>query len=169
MKNKLNIDLKLMLRTADEFLTISSNKETFITNAVNAAFACEIYLKFLLYSKFKCYPNEHDLRKLYNEAVSQNALDEQAFLKILSDEIADSMSSESLKNDTSNAISMLNTMLDGVKDHNLEDGFILYPHKNISVEWRYIFEEKIPYEGIIDSALYRFAEALKRYVDSTAS
>ena len=153
-----SIDLELMKRTADEFLIISSNNKTFISNAVDAAFACEIYLKLILYCKFNDYKNQHDLRKLYDEAVSQEALDEQAFLKIFANEISD-------RSDTQNAKSSLDIMLDGVKD-GCKDDFILYPHKNLSVEWRYIFEGKIPYEGVMDENLYYFAKALKKYVET---
>jgi|GEM_PF-2214929 len=150
-------NLAYMLRTADEFLTISHNNLTYIPNLVNAAFACEIFLKYINYCKHKNYKNGHNLQTLYKKAVNSNALDEQAFLKILSNQIADSGKSdddkasifEYVRNDREHAKEILNDVLDR--------------HGTVFEDWRYGFEGKCEEMKSFDRFFFSFAKALREY------
>ena len=150
-----------MLRSANEFLEISSNSKTFIPNFVNMAFACELYLKTILECK-NVICNVHNLEILYGKAFDttneQNAEStEEDFLQLLCDEInADfnEMPHEegyiTICEGTTNAKDNLKMMFDR--------------HKNLFVEWRYIYEGKIERPYSVDMTLEAFANTLKKYV-----
>jgi len=130
-----------MLRSADEFLEISHNNKTFIPNFVNMAFACELYLKTILYCRAGKYPPTHNLEALYMTVV--NNIDEKEFLAIIGDKINASFSFDYPKDD-----------LLKVKDDLL---LMFNEHKCLFKEWRYIFEGKIPKPYIANMTLKSFA------------
>jgi len=139
-----------MLRNADEFLEISHNSKTFIPNFVNIAFACELYLKTILEYYTGDFPPIHDLEYLYKTALEY--IDENAFLLLLANEISNSLSFDFPQDNIDNARTSLQSMLE--KD------------KHLFIEWRYIFEGKVPKPYIGDLTLKYFAYALRKYVSS---
>jgi len=72
-----------MKRTADEFLEISHNPNTFIPNFANAGFACELYLKIISQYITKKYVRSHDLRILDDSVLKNREFNEVEFLNIL--------------------------------------------------------------------------------------
>jgi len=153
---KSGVDMILMIRTANEFLTISSNNKTFIPNFVNEAFACELYLKAILQDKTGDYPKGrdwHNLEKLYDKVIEN--IDEEKFLVILNKEIEKTFPDYG----THKAKRDLYEMFD--------------EYKNLFEDWRYLFEEKnkkkyITDAGgvlVVDNLISNFAVALKEYVE----
>ncbi|MCL2540571.1 MAG: HEPN domain-containing protein [Firmicutes bacterium] len=145
----MNQKVKDMLRSANEFLVISSNKKTYIPNFVNIAFACELYLKAILQYKTGSYPRGHDLEYLYNKAVIE--IDEAEFLTLLARQIDNSFIDIGVSTNIDGAKRGLKTVFDR--------------HKNLYKELRYVFEK--PKNGIlsISGTLRAFALALKNYTE----
>ena len=139
-----------MLRSANEFLVISSNNKTFIPNFVNMAFACELYLKAILQQKTGSYPRGHDLESLYNKVIAN--INEIDFLMILGEEIGKGFIDIKVSTNVTMAKYQLQQMLNR--------------HKNLFEDWRYIFENPPEKPYSVDGTLRAFAEALKRYSES---
>jgi periplasmic divalent cation tolerance protein len=158
-KVKSNPDLDLMYRTANEFLTISYNGQTYIPNFVNKAFACELYIKFICYSKHKNYKQGHNLKTLYNNAVKIKAIDKQAFLPILADEI----SKGGVADETE---SIFANLKDDIEFAEQELNTILERHGTLFEDWRYAFEVEGQYDGNVNTWFISFARALKRYIET---
>lgn len=132
-----------MMRSAGEFLTIGYNDKTYIPNFVNIAFSCELYLKSILLHKGKSIAKTHDLNELYEEIIKY--IDEECFLKVLREEIS-------------------KDPLYSIDDTRRDLISMLSKHKELFVDWRYIFEGKVDKPYIVDLVLVNFAEALKKYV-----
>jgi len=142
-----------MIRSANEFLTISKNKLTFIPNFVNMAFACELYLKTILKHKTGSYQRGHDLEVLYNNMATH--ISESDFLSVLA------------RKYTELFIDMSITIAPSEAKRNLE--LMFQQHKNLFAEWRYIFEGAIDKPYVVNNMLIAFAEALNEYVNAFAA
>ena len=138
-----------MTRSANEFLEISINKNTFIPNFVNMAFACELYLKTILEYKTQTYPRTHDLEILYNDVVKE--IDEADFLVILEEEIHVAFAANDMDIMTIYAKTDLESMFE--------------QHKLLFEDWRYIFDGKVKKPYVVNMTLDSFAKALKRYIE----
>jgi len=113
-----------MLRMANQFLVISKNSQTYVPNFVNMAFACELYLKTILKHKTGSYQRGHDLEALYNQALQY--INESDFLDLLA------------KKYDASFIGMVVTTSQA--DAKVKLQCTLCRHRNLFVDWRYIFE-----------------------------
>jgi hypothetical protein len=141
---KSNVDIRDMIRSADEFFIISFNNKTFIPNFVNMAFACEIYLKSILQHNVGSFPKEHNLETLYDAAIKH--IDEKEFLIALNKEVEKDFPYYGVNN----------------TERDLREMF--KKHKNLFEDWRYIFEGKVQKPYVADMMLANFTSALKKYV-----
>lgn len=84
LKSKSDIDIDDMIRCANEFHIISQNDKTFIPNFAILAFACELYMKTILFYYTKNFPKGHDLERLYTEMSKH--FNKSEFIKIFAEQ-----------------------------------------------------------------------------------
>lgn len=122
LKSKSDIDIDDMIRCANEFHIISQNDKTFIPNFAILAFACELYMKTILFYYTKNFPKGHDLERLYTEMSKH--FNKSEFIKIFAEQ------RQKLYNDydiESSERSLMET---------------LRRNSNMFEDWRYLFEKR---------------------------
>ena len=145
LKSKSDIDIDDMIRCANEFHIISQNDKTFIPNFAILAFACELYMKTILFYHTKNFPKGHDLGRLYIE-ISKH-FNKSEFIKIFAEQ--------------------MRKLFDDYSIESSEQSLIETLHKNSNMfeDWRYLFEKKIDKPYAVHGFLLELSEALRLYVD----
>lgn len=145
LKSKVDIDINDMIRCANEFYTISQNKKTFIPNFAILAFACELYMKTILFYYTKDFPKGHDLKHLYIEI--SKYFNKSEFIKIFAEQMRKLFDNYSIENSEQSLIETLRR------------------NSNMFEDWRYLFEKKIDKPYTVHGFVFELAESLKLYVD----
>lgn len=145
LESKADIDINDMIRCANEFHIISQNKKTFIPNFAILAFACELYMKTILFYHTKNFSKGHDLGRLYIE-ISKH-FNKSEFIKIFAEQ--------------------MRKLFDDYSIESSEQSLIETLHKNSNMfeDWRYLFEKKIDKPYAVHGFLLELSEALRLYVD----
>ena len=142
----MKINKELLLRTADEFRIISNNRKTFIPNYANKAFACELYLKYIIFHHTDQIKYGHNLKTLYGFAA--DSIGDKYFLAhYFHKEVTKTFKDYSLNNTNRDLF------------QTLED------NKNLFQKERYIFEylEKGERHVIKNAFIIELLEALHKY------
>lgn len=145
LESKANIDIDDMIRCANEFYIISQNKETFISNFAILAFACELYMKTILFYHTQTFSKGHDLERLYIE-ISKH-FNKSEFIKIFAEQMREHFDGYSIESSEQSLIETLRK------------------NSNMFEDWRYLFEKKIDKPYIVHGFVFELAESLKLYVD----
>lgn len=145
LESKADIDINDMIRCANEFHIISQNKKTFIPNFAILAFACELYMKTILFYHTKNFPKGHDLEHLYVEI--SKYFNKSEFIKIFAEQMRELFDDYSIKSSEQSLIETLRK------------------NSNMFEDWRYIFEKKIDKPYAVHGFLLQLSEALRLYVD----
>ena len=145
LNSKSDININDMIRCANEFYIISQNKKTFIPNFAILAFACELYMKTILFYYTKNFSKGHDLECLYIE-ISKH-FNKSEFIKIFAEQ--------------------MQKLFDDCSMESSEQSLIETLHKNSNMfeYWRYLFEKKIDKPYVAHGFVFELAESLKLYVD----
>lgn len=145
LKSKSDIDIDDMIRCANEFHIISQNDKTFIPNFAILAFACELYMKTILFYYTKNFPKGHDLERLYAEMSKH--FNKSEFIKIFAEQRQKLYNDYDIENSERSLMETLRR------------------NSNMFEDWRYLFEKKIDKPYTVHGFVFVLAEALRLYVD----
>lgn len=146
LESRADIDINDMIRCANEFHTISQNRKTFIPNFAILAFACELYMKTILFHHTGKLIKGHDLERLYEEISKYFNKDQ--FICIFTEQMQKNFENYSIKSSEQSLVETLRR------------------NSNMFDDWRYVFEKKIDKPYAVHGFVFELAESLKLYVDN---